>query len=101
MVQIKKFMETTTEEDRKKDMAEWGAWMQKSMAHFADPGAPVGKNTEVTVSGTSEKSNDIAGYSIFNGESKEAVLALLADSPHLKMPGSTTDVMEVVDMPKA
>ncbi len=100
MAQMQTLMATMTPEDRKKDMAEWGAWMQKNMAQFADPGAPVGKNTEMSKSGVVEKSNDVAGYSIINGESKESVLAMLADGPHLKMPGSTTDVMEIVEMPK-
>ncbi len=100
MAQMKTLMATMTPEDQKKDMAEWGAWMKKNMAHFADPGNPVGKNTEVSASGAVEKSNDVAGYSIINGESKEAVIAMLADGPHLKMPGSTTDVMEIVEMPK-
>lgn len=97
---MKELMTTMREEDRKKDMAEWGAWMQKNRAYLADPGAPVGKNTEVSKSGATEKSNDIAGYAIMVGESKEAVTALLADGPHLKIPGSTTDVMEIVEMPK-
>ncbi len=100
MAEMKKFMSTMTPEDQKRDMAEWGAWMQKNMAHFADPGGPVGKNTEISVNGAAEKSNDVAGYSIVKGESKEAVIAMLTDGPHLKMPGSKTDVMEIVEMPE-
>lgn len=98
MTKIKEYMATMTDEAKKADMEEWGAWMQKNMAHFADAGGPVGKNTQVTAAGASEISNDVAGYSIVNAESKEAVVALLADSPHLKMPGTTTDVMEVMAM---
>ncbi len=83
----------------KQGMEEWGMWMTKNAAHFADPGAPVGKNTEVSASGAIQKSNDVAGYSVINAESMEAVTALLADNPHFKMPGATADVMELMAMP--
>ena len=98
MAEIKNYMATKTDEDRKADMAEWNGWMQENAAHFADAGGPLGKNLQVSAAGASEISNDLAGYSIVNAESKEAVAELLANSPHLKMPGATTDVMEVVQM---
>lgn len=98
MAEIKNYMATMTEEAKKADMAEWGAWMQQNMEHFADAGGPLGKNLQVSSAGASEVSNDLAGYSIVNAESKEAVAALLSGSPHLKMPGTTTDVMEIISM---
>ena len=82
----------------KKGMEEWGVWMKKHVADFADAGAPTGKNTEVSASGAVEKSNDIGGYSILQAESKEAAAAILKDNPHLKMPGATVDLAEIVQM---
>jgi hypothetical protein len=82
----------------KKGQEEWGVWMKNHMADFADPGGPVGKNTQVGAGGATEASNDIAGYTIFKAESKEALLKLLADNPHFTMPEATADVMEVFDM---
>ena len=38
MEAMKKMMETTSDEDRKKGMAEWGAWMQKHSSDLADMG---------------------------------------------------------------
>lgn len=72
--------------------------MKKHMADFADMGGPTGKNTHVTLSGASESSNDIGGYSILQAASKEAAVKLLADNPHFKMPGATMEVMEIVPM---
>ena len=95
---MKKMMTESSEEDRKKGMAEWGAWMKNHMADMADMGGPVGKNTHVAKSGTTEMSNDIGGYSVFQAESKEAVVALLADNPHFSLPGSTVDLMEIMQM---
>ena len=99
MTAMKKMMEDTSAEDRKKSMSEWGVWMGKNKMAFADSGAPVGKNSQVTASGASEVSNDVGGYSIMQGESKEAVEAILAQSPHVQMPGTVTDVREIMAMP--
>ncbi len=98
MAAMRKMMETTSAEDRKKGMAEWGEWMKKHMADFADMGGPTGKNTEVTKAGAAEMSNDVGGYSIVQAESKEAAIALLAENPHFSMPGAVIDVMEIVPM---
>ena len=95
---MQKMMAESSAEDRKKGMDEWGAWMKNHMADMADMGGPVGKNTHVVKGGASETSNDIGGYSVFQAQSKEAVVALLADNPHFSLPGSTVDLMEIVSM---
>ncbi len=95
---VKKFMAESTPEQRKDGMAEWGAWMKNHTADMADMGAPLGKNTQVSASGATEMSNDIMGYSVLQAESKEAALAILADNPHMKMPGATVDLAELGSM---
>jgi len=99
MAAMQKMMQETSAENRKKSMQEWGEWMKKHMANFADAGAPVGKTTHVTSSGATDTSNDIGGYSIVQAESKEAAAALFADNPHLQMPGAIVELMEIVPMP--
>lgn len=91
-------MMTENPEMGKKGMEEWGEWMKKHMGDFADMGAPIGKNTEVSASGAVEKSNDVGGYSILQAESKEAAEAILKDNPHFKMPGATVDLAELMPM---
>jgi len=98
MAAMRQMMETTSEEDKKKGMEEWGMWMKKHRADFADMGGPTGKNTQVTKEGSSEMSNDIGGYSVLQAESKEAAAALLADNPHFSMPSATVELMEIVPM---
>jgi hypothetical protein len=95
---MKKMMETASKEEREKGMGEWKTWMQAHIADFADMGGPVGKNSSVTASGATEMSNDLGGYSVIKADSKEAATAILADSPHFKMPGATVDLMEVTQM---
>lgn len=99
MAQMKEAMATMSAEDKKKDMAEWGVWMKANMASFVDGGAPVGKNMEVSAGGSMQKSNDVGGYAIVQAETIEAAAKIIATGPHVKMPGATTDVMEIVAMP--
>ena len=97
MAAMRKMMEENPEMG-KKGMEEWGTWMKNHTADFVDAGAPTGKNSEVSASGAIEKSNDIGGYSILQAESKEAAATMLKDNPHLKMPGATIDLAELVPM---
>ena len=94
---MKKMM-TENPEAGKKGMEEWGMWMKNHMADFADPGAPIGKNSQVSASGAADKSNDIAGYSIVQAESAEAAAKMLATNPHFQMPGATIDMAEIMQM---
>ena len=98
MEAMKKMMETSTPEDRQKGMDEWKVWMQTNAGHFADMGAPAGKNTHITAQGATAMSNDIAGYSVLQAESMEAATAILLTNPHFKMPGATVDLMEITPM---
>ncbi len=98
MAAMSDMMKTMSKEDHAKGMAEWGEWMKQHAASFADPGAPAGKNTRVTAQGSSQAGNDNGGYSIVQAESMEEATKMLAGSPHLKMPGATCDVMEIVSM---
>lgn len=95
---MRKMMETMSKEDQQKDMAEWGEWMKANMSKFADGGAPTGKNWQVSTSGSKQVSNDIGGYAIVQAESIEEACKFLETSPHLKMPGATCDVAEIVPM---
>jgi hypothetical protein len=99
MAEMQKLMANTSEEERKKSMGKWEAWMKKNMASMADHGGPVGKTKRVAASGISDSRNDIGGYSIVQAESHEAAAAIFADSPHLTMPSATAEVMEIMPMP--
>jgi hypothetical protein len=99
IAEMRKMMANTSEEERKKGMREWESWMKKHKASMADQGGPVGKTKRVASNGITDTSNDVGGYSIIQAESQQAAGALLADSPHLTMPGATAEVMEIMQMP--
>jgi hypothetical protein len=98
MAAMHEMMKTMTKEEQQKDMAEWKKWMEDNATHFADAGAPVGKNWQVTAVGASQVSNDVGGYAIVQAKSAEEAAQIMSSGPHLKMPGSTCDVMEIVSM---
>mgnify|MGYP000114919763 CR=1 FL=1 len=95
---IADFMQNSTKEQQEADMKDWNEWMENNKEHMADMGNPVGKNTRLTKDSVEEISNDIAGYSIMQAESKEDLIEIIKTGPHLNMPKSYTEVMEIVEM---
>ena len=90
----------STPDQQKAGMDAWMTWSKKAASSIVDMGAPLGKTMKVTKNGASPSSNDIGGYSILQGESKEAVAASLKDHPHFKMMGEAfIEVVEVMPVP--
>jgi hypothetical protein len=76
------------------------AWSQKAGSSIVDMGAPLGKTMRVTPSGASATRNDLGGYSILQGESKEAVAETLKGHPHFMMGSdSSIEVVELMPIP--
>lgn len=90
----------STPEEQKAGMDAWMAWSKKAGPSIVDMGGPLGKTMKVTRSGASPSANDLGGYSILQGESKEAVAAALKDHPHFKMTGDASiEVVELMPIP--
>jgi hypothetical protein len=91
---------SATPEEQKSGMDEWMKWGKKAEKSIVDFGAPLGKTLKVTRSGASPSKNDIGGYTILQGESKEAVAKLLEGHPHFLMGDSATiEVVEIMPIP--
>lgn len=54
-----------------------------------------GKTKRVSARGTSDTKNDIMLYSIVEAESQEAAAKSLEGHPHLQIPQSSIEVMEI------
>ncbi len=96
---FEQMMKSSTPEQEKAGMEMWMAWGKKAAASIVDMGAPLGKTLLVTPKGASPTTNDLGGYSILQGESKEAVAASLKGHPHFMMPDSSIEVVELMPMP--
>lgn len=77
--------------------AEWDRWMgaHAKMLTLTEAG---GKTKAVTASGITDTRNDIMLYSIVEAESHEAAAKAFAQHPHLTIPQSSIQVMEVRSM---
>jgi hypothetical protein len=92
-------MMKATPEQQKAGMDAWMAWGNKAATAIVDMGAPLGKSLRVTAQGASPASNDLGGYSVLQGESKEAVAELLKGHPHFMTPDGVIEVVELMPIP--
>jgi hypothetical protein len=91
---------SATPEQQKAGMDEWMAWSKKAGSAIVDFGAPLGKTLRVTKAGASQSKNDIGGYSILQGESKEAIGEILKGHPHFMMgDNASIEVVELMPIP--
>ena len=88
-----------TPEQQKAGMDAWMAWGKRAEGAIVDMGAPLGKTMRVTPKGVSPTTNDLGGYTILQGESKEAVAESLKEHPHFTMADGTIEVVEIMPMP--
>ena len=91
-------MMKATPEQQKAGMEAWMAWGKKAAASIVDMGAPLGKAQLVTPTGSKPTRNDLGGYSILQGESKEALAETLKGHPHFMMPEGTIEIVELMPM---
>ena len=73
----------------------WRKWMSDHAKMFVDMGAGVGKTKRVTAQGTSDTRNDIMLYAIVEAVSHEAAAKTFEGHPHLQIPQSSIEVMEI------
>ena len=92
-------MKKSTPEQQKAGMDAWMAWSKKAAGSIVDMGGPLGKSMRVTTGGASPTTNDLGGYTILQGESKEQVAETLKGHPHFMMPDGSIEVVELMPIP--
>jgi len=85
--------ERKPEED--KMMSEWKKWTSEHASAFADQGAGVGRPKRVDANGSADARNDIMLYAIVNADSLDAAARTFRNHPHLAIPQSSIEVMEL------
>jgi hypothetical protein len=88
-----------TDPDKRKTAEEkmrgdWNKWTSDHAKMITDTGAG-GKTKRVSSSGTSDTKNDIMLYSFIEAESHEAAAKSFESHPHLQIPQSSIEVMEI------
>ncbi|SRR5258708_7281911 len=82
-------------EAEEKMQGEWRKWMSDHMTMFVDKGAGVGKTKRVTAQSMSDTKNDVMLYAIVEAESHEGAAKSFEGHPHLQIPQSSIEVMEI------
>ena len=73
---------------------EWKKWMSDHATMITDTGA-CGKTKRVSPGGSSDIKNDVMLYSFVEAESHEAAAKSFEGHPHLQIPQSSIEIMEV------
>jgi hypothetical protein len=94
-------MMKATPEQQKAGMEAWMAWGAKAAKSLVEMGAPLGKALKVTPASATATRNDLGGYSIMQGESKEALAETLKGHPHFMMSDSFIEIVEIMPVPGA
>src|ERR1700729_2487576 len=79
---------------QEKMRGEWNAWVASHVKMITDTAAG-GKTKLVSTSGVSDTKNDIMLYSFVEADSHEAAAKAFEGHPHLQIPQSSIEVMEV------
>lgn len=78
-----------------KMMGEWKRWTSEHTKMFANPDAGVGKTKRVTAQGVADTRNDIMLYAVVEADSQDAAAKTFVSHPHLQIPQSSIEVMEI------
>jgi hypothetical protein len=81
--------------EEEKMMGEWKKWMSDHKNVFSDAGAGVGKTKRVTKEGIADTRNDVMLYGVVEADSHEAAARIFEGHPHLQIPQSSIEVMEI------
>jgi hypothetical protein len=93
-------MANASPEEMKASMEEWMQWKDKASKTVGfDFGMPLSAVSRVTSDGAGDSDSKTSGYSIMEGDSKDAIIELLRSHPHLKRTGASIDVFEMLSMP--
>ncbi len=77
-----------------KMMAEWKKWMSEHATMVTHTEA-AGKTKRASLGGVSDMNNDIHLYSFVQADSHEGAARLFETHPHLQIPQSSIEIMEV------
>lgn len=91
-------MAGATTEQMKAGMALWKAWAQEAQQAILDLGMPLGNAEEIAGGSIRPSDGKIAGFSILQAESENAVTDVLKSHPHHRAPGASIEVLEMMPM---
>ncbi len=95
-VSAREQLANVTPEQARAGMELWEAWARRAGDATVDLGAQLG---DAAIVGEGKAYGDLAGYSILEATSRDAVMELLQDHPHFHTPGGQVEVHETLPVP--
>ena len=93
------FMDSSSPEQRQSGIDAWMAWRDEAVKKVQfEFGMPMEAVARITPEGATNSDNQASGYSMIEAESKDPVIEVLLNHPHLDRPGATLDVFEIIPM---
>jgi hypothetical protein len=93
-------MANASQEEMNASMAEWIKWRDNaSQTTEVDFGMPLQAVSRINSDRVSSSDSHASGYSFVEGDSRDAIVDLLKNHPHLKSPGSYIELLEILPMP--
>jgi hypothetical protein len=75
----------------------WMTWSEQNRDAIVDLGMPLAVSREAGAPAHADST--VAGYSVLQAESPQALAAILAGHPHLHTPGGSIEVLEFLPIP--
>jgi hypothetical protein len=72
---------------------------EKNGSAIVDLGMPLEKSTTVAGGSVTLGKTSITGYTFLQADSMDEAARLIGDHPHLRVPGSSVEILECVAMP--
>jgi hypothetical protein len=92
-------MASASAEQAQAGMDMWMRWAEKVGPALVDMGSPLGASRSVPSGAQAGTGSTIAGFSVLEADSADAVVALLDGHPHLQAPGAAIEVLEYLQLP--
>jgi hypothetical protein len=93
-------MARATQQQMEASVQDWLTWRDAVSGSFkVQFGLPLQAIGNVSPAGVAISTSRVSGYSLFEGESQEALMEALKNHPHLKRPNATIDVFMMLAMP--
>ncbi|HEY3143299.1 MAG TPA: hypothetical protein VGJ86_19320 [Acidimicrobiales bacterium] len=92
-------MASSSPEEAQAGMAAWMAWSEKVGEALIDFGSPLADVASLRGGTAGEGESQATGFSVLDADSRDTVVGLLEDHPHLQMPGASIDVLEFLPVP--
>ena len=99
-VSPKDMMANASAEEMKVSMGEWLQWRDEAAKKFkVEFGMPMQVVTRISPDGAGDSDSHVSGHGTLEGDSFDDLVEILKSHPHLKRPGASIDVFEILGMP--